>query len=247
MDIGIDRAWTTCSDDEIFTGVFFGYGKINPNIPNIDGDITTDAPYGGIYGTWLNECGVYIDAVAKAQRFNNHFNIPNVGLITPSESVDYHQWGVSVSAEVGKRFYTCCEQQPSGFFIEPEAQVAYTHVNSANYNAADLTRITISDANVLQARGILMLGYTLNQCGTFFEPYVKIGEASQNTNGGNLNLNQLSDLSYQPNLDGARTEIGAGFSYRVADNLQVHLDYVAATGQDYNIPWAINAGIRYIM
>lgn len=81
------------------------------------------------------------------------------------------------------------------------------------------------------------------QCGKFFEPYVKFGEATQNSHGTNVDV---AGMHFRPNLDGARTEVGAGFAYGY-NHVQFHADYEAITGPNYNIPWAINVGLRYMM
>gem|GEM_PF-4087415 len=88
-----------------------------------------------------------------------------------------------------------------------------------------------------------MVGRTFNQCGKFFEPYLKLGEASQNSHGGSFDV---EGTHFRPNLDGARTEVGAGFAYGY-NHVQFHADYEAITGPNYNIPWAINVGLRYMM
>ena len=80
----------------------------------------------GVYGTWSGKDGAYVDLIAKIGRLSNDFTVSNPdGLYVKG---DYKTWGMSMSAEYGKRI-----AMAGGTYIEPQAELIYTHLNSANY------------------------------------------------------------------------------------------------------------------
>ena len=80
----------------------------------------------GVYGTWSGKDGAYVDLIAKIGRLSNDFIVSNPdGLYVKG---DYKTWGMSMSAEYGKRI-----PMAGGSYIEPQAELIYTHLNGANY------------------------------------------------------------------------------------------------------------------
>ena len=79
-----------------------------------------------LYGSKLNDDGSYIDIVGKYSRLNHD-------LRNTWGDGEYDANGYSIGVEVGKRF-----QQGNGFWIEPQAQLTYGHVGSANYQAGEI-------------------------------------------------------------------------------------------------------------
>mgnify|MGYP000984173392 CR=1 FL=1 len=80
----------------------------------------------GVYGTWSGKDGAYVDLIAKIGRLSNDFTVSNPdGLYVKG---DYKTLGMSMSAEYGKRI-----AMAGGSYIEPQAELIYTHLNGANY------------------------------------------------------------------------------------------------------------------
>ena len=80
----------------------------------------------GVYGTWSGKDGAYVDLIAKIGRLSNDFTVSNPdGLYVKG---DYKTWGMSMSAEYGKRI-----AMAGSSYVEPQAELIYTHLNGANY------------------------------------------------------------------------------------------------------------------
>ena len=83
----------------------------------------------GIYGTWTGKSGQYVDLIAKVGRLNNEYTVYNdFGHYVKG---DYSTWGGSLSAEYGKRI-----AMKGGTFIEPQAELIYSHLNGVSYTGS---------------------------------------------------------------------------------------------------------------
>ncbi|MBQ7515576.1 MAG: autotransporter outer membrane beta-barrel domain-containing protein [Schwartzia sp.] len=79
----------------------------------------------GFYGSWLGDHGHYLDLIAKAGRLTNHFQLAAGGY---RATADYDTWALSASAEYGRRI-----PMGGGFFLEPQAELTYSHLLAADY------------------------------------------------------------------------------------------------------------------
>ena len=83
----------------------------------------------GIYGTWTGKSGQYVDLIAKVGRLNSEYTVYNdFGHYVKG---DYSTWGGSLSAEYGKRI-----AMKGGTFIEPQAELIYSHLNGVSYTGS---------------------------------------------------------------------------------------------------------------
>ncbi len=95
--VGYDKKYTV-DNRRVYLGYLVSY---------TDGE--TDYSYGtgenysvgaGIYATWMNNNGHYVDVLYKVSRLNNKFDMKDVEDVKG----DYDTYGISLSAEYGKRF-----------------------------------------------------------------------------------------------------------------------------------------------
>jgi len=238
VDVGADKAWPSNCYGQWLTGAFIGYGQVNQTTFAFPNDGTSKSTYGGVYATWINPQGWYLDAVARAQEFRNNFSATSVqGTINTGS---YNNSGFGASAELGKRFNLV-----HGWYIEPQAQAAYTQFTSASYTTTDGVAVTIDDTKVFQTRAAITTGFVVGCPDKYVEPYVRVGAFNQTTRGGTL---EAESMSFQPNLDGSGIAGGAGLVYQPNRNLQLHVDYEAANNNSaYTMPWNVNVGLRWLM
>lgn len=76
-----------------------------------------------VYGSQLRDDGSFIDLIARYAHMKNDFDT-----VTDAGNGDYSTNGYSISAEYGKRFH-----QNNGFWIEPQAELTYGYITSADF------------------------------------------------------------------------------------------------------------------
>jgi outer membrane autotransporter protein len=191
----------------------------------------------GVYSTWIDDSGFYVDAVGKYNRMVNQVKT----LANTSERIkgDYHTHGYAADIEVGKHIAL-----ESGWFIEPQLEATYTFTRGADYTASNGLRVVSDDAHSLQARAGGLFGKTLTLAsGMAAQPYVKAayvqefaGHSTVNVNGHKLR-NQVTD---------SRAELGLGGVLQVNAKTKVSLDVQHTEGHQVREPWAVNVGVRYL-
>ena len=76
-------------------------------------------------GSWLAECGAYVDLIAKYSRLENDFAI--AGDMTGKTDAN----ALSLSAETGYRFSFVEDHM----FVEPQVELSYGHVAGDTFKA----------------------------------------------------------------------------------------------------------------
>ncbi len=130
---------------EFHTGVALDYlnGSIDYHNVNGDGDLQR---YGlWFYTTFLGKEGQYADLVLKYGHLKNDFDVTSE--LNEQISGDYSNNVVSLSAETGWKF-----THNTGFYIEPQVQLQYSYVTSADYTTSQNTQVELDSIHSLIGR-----------------------------------------------------------------------------------------------
>jgi outer membrane autotransporter protein len=199
----------------------------------------SESPYLGAYAVWQHEQGWYADGVLQAQYNDSNFEVNDS---QGSDRAKFAHAALGASLELGKSW----QLWETGLKLTPSAQIAWTRAQSdttttdrmirAHRDALDTIRWAFS--------GSLAREFALPD-GHFVQPEIRIGYEEQNSYGGALDMEYATDhRRMRPNSDGHRVVVGAGVTWRVSANQQIHLDYERAWGNKYDTPWALNASYR---
>lgn len=183
-----------------------------------------------LYGSKLNDDGSYIDIVGKYSRLNHD-------LRNTWGDGEYDANGYSIGIEVGKRF-----QQGNGFWIEPQAQLTYGHVGSANYTAGDI-KVAQDGMESLIGRAGVRFGKDLDNGNIYLRAsylYDFDGET-----GVTLTNAEGRERSFDQDLGGGWCEVGIGTNINLSDATHLYFDIEKTYGGDITTDWKWNAGIRY--
>lgn len=183
-----------------------------------------------LYGSKLNEDGSYIDIVGKYSRLNHD-------LRNTWGDGEYDANGYSIGVEVGKRF-----QQGGGFWIEPQAQLTYGHVGSANYTAGDI-KVAQDGMESLIGRAGVRFGKDLDNGNIYLRAsylYDFDGET-----GVTFTNAEGRERSFDQDLGGGWCEVGIGTNINLSDATHLYFDIEKTYGGDITTDWKWNAGIRY--
>ena len=183
-----------------------------------------------LYGSKLNDDGSYIDIVGKYSRLNHD-------LRNTWGDGEYDANGYSIGVEVGKRF-----QQGNGFWIEPQAQLTYGHVGSANYQAGEI-KVTQEGMESLIGRAGVRFGKDLHNGNVYLRAsylYDFDGET-----GVTLTNASGKERHFDEDLGGGWCEVGVGTNINLSDATHLYFDIEKTYGGDITTDWKWNAGIRY--
>jgi outer membrane autotransporter protein len=223
------------SDGQWLVGVMGGYSKSDLDLQGgTSGKI--DSYYLGAYSTWLADDGFYVDALIKANRFQNASDV-RMGDGEKAKGT-YNNYGLGASVEAGKHIKLQDE-----WFVEPFAQASGLWVSGEEYSLDNGMRASSNKADSLLGKVGTHVGrkFALDD-GGFVEPYVKVAAAHEFVTSNSVKVN---DNRFTNDLSGSRGEVGVGVAAQVTEKLQLHTDLDYMKGNSIEQPWGVNVGMRY--
>lgn len=185
-----------------------------------------------VYGSYLNDDGSFIDLIAKYARLDHDFDV-----IGGAGSGDYETNGYSVSAEYGKRF-----KQDNGMWIEPQVELTYGKIGSANYRTDNGVSVRQDGMDSLVGRIGFALGKDFKQGNAYVRAsylYDFEGETDISFTKGNVTR------GFEQDLGGGWFEVGVGTNINLSDATHLYMDIEKTYGGDVATPWQWNVGVRY--
>ncbi|MCL2761142.1 MAG: autotransporter outer membrane beta-barrel domain-containing protein, partial [Desulfuromonadales bacterium] len=233
LDLGADKTYNT-RIGKIYTGIMVGYGNSRRSMNSGAGQSLTDTVYGGIYGTWINSKGYYIDALAKLGNIHNNIKAYD----TENSRADYSNWGITASLEAGKQFKT-----ETGWYIEPQAQITILNFTGSNFaTSGNQASIEQRNSTSYDLRAGIVAGKNIKTERGSIQPYLKGMYGRSWTDQGGISYNGDTIVA---NTSGDRYQVGGGVAWQITQSTEVHADYEYIKGSRIEVPWKFNAGLRY--
>ena len=185
-----------------------------------------------IYGSYLSDNGSFVDLIAKYARMDNDYSTIGAGVGDAS----YETNGYSLSAEYGKRF-----TKNNGFWIEPQVELTYGTVGSADYLTSKGARVHQDSVDSLVGRLGFSLGKDIKQGNVYVRAsylYDFDGETSATMVG-------KGSQKYEQDLGGGWWEVGVGTNLNLSDATHLYFDVEKTYGGNVATPWQWNAGVRW--
>lgn len=188
----------------------------------------------GAYG--LKDLGKdqYVHVESQVGRISNEFTARNE--IGQAKSGDVKSNAYSIGIRYGKTI-----KSANGFYVEPQAQLNYTHFGGRDFTAGN---VSVNQAGVNSTSGKLGLEvgkqfgdgnlYTRFAAGHAFTGNVKTTYASGNA----VKLTEQD-------LKGTWTELAFGGRYGFNTNNSVYADITTGLSGDYQADWGVNAGFTH--
>ena len=224
-DTKTSRDWTVGGQVSYLRGsedyVFNGSGKVKSYAV-------------GAYG--LKDLGKdqYVHVESQVGRISNEFTARNE--IGQAKSGDVKSNAYSIGVRYGKTI-----KSANGFYVEPQAQLNYTHFGGRDFTAGN---VSINQAGVNSTSGKLGLEvgkqfgngnlYTRFTAGHAFTGNVKTTYASGNA----VKLTEQD-------LKGTWTELAFGGRYGFNTNNSVYADITIGLSGDYQADWGVNVGFTH--
>ena len=145
VEVGVDSRYVK-ETGEFHTGVGFDYMNGDTDYHHISGEGDLDRYGVWFYTTWLGNEGDYTDFIIKCSLIDNEYKIyaPTTG---EKITGDYDNNVISVSLEHGKKY-----SNEESWFIEPQAQLQYAYVTSAEYTNSQGTDVRLDGIHSLIGR-----------------------------------------------------------------------------------------------
>lgn len=184
-----------------------------------------------IYGSQLQHDGSFIDLIGRFAHMKNEFST-----VTGAGNGSYDTNGFSLSAEYGKRY-----QQSGNFWLEPQVELTYGHVTSADVTSNRGVHLHQDSLDSLVGR----LGFSAGQDIKAGNIYARAsylhefqGDADSNMTYGSVNTPFTRDLG------GSWWEFGLGTNLNFGKDSHFYLDVEKSTNGDVTTPWQWNVGFR---
>ena len=224
-DTKTSRDWTVGGQVSYLRGsedyVFNGSGKVKSYAV-------------GAYG--LKDLGKdqYVHVESQVGHISNEFTARNE--IGQAKSGDVKSNAYSIGVRYGKTI-----KSANGFYVEPQAQLNYTHFGSRDFTAGNVS-VNQSGVNSTSGKLGLEVGkqfgngnlYTRFAAGHAFTGNVKTTYASGNA----VKLTEQD-------LKGTWTELAFGGRYGFNTNNSVYADVTTGLSGDYQADWGVNAGFTH--
>lgn len=212
-------------------GAFVGQTYGDPNYRKGDGSLRSFNA--GLYATYLDNSGFYIDGIAKYDRLKNQFKIRDTANNRVQGSG--HSNGVGVSMELGQKF------KINDFYIEPQTQLSYSHQNGTTINASNGLNVKLGNYNSLLGRASALFGYEYKSDKNSINLYAKTGIAREFDGDTYYKLNNHKESH---SFKGNWWNNGVGINAQINQNHNIYLDLESSPGNKFDL-LQVNGGYRY--
>ncbi len=216
--LSVDKRWT------VGAAVTFAEGDGSYGQGSTEDKSTAFA----IYGSKLNNDGTFVDLIARYAHLESDLEDGVYG------KGDYSTNGMSVSAEFGKRI-----QQGNGLWIEPQVELTYGTVDSANF-AFDRADVHFDSMDSFIARAGFALGKDIKQGNVYARAsylYDFDGETTTVIGSGTTPIEE--------DFGGGWWEVGVGANINLSKATYIYADIEKTFGGEVDTNWQWNLGVRY--
>ncbi len=236
FELGYDRKVQDQKDGEHRRGVAFDYMRGEADYTNVmgSGDVRRAGVW--LYDTWLGDKGHYSDYVLKYGHLSNDFDI-FAPTTADKISGDYDNDVWSASAEYGRK-----KDIGSEWYFEPQAQLQYAYVTSADYTTSQNTKVSLDGIDSLIGRAGFRLGRDTSEGNTVYFKADILHEFLGDQRVHASDITGALDTTYDN--EGTWYDVGFGFSHRMGEDSYMFLDVEHSFGNDNEDTYQINIGLN---
>lgn len=236
MELGYEWKAKGQKDGEHRQGVAFDYMRGTADYTNVmgDGDVRRAGVW--LYDTWLGDKGHYTDYVLKYGHLSNDFDI--FSEMGEEINGDYSNDVWSASAEYGRK-----KDIGNEWYFEPQAQMQYAYVTSADYTTSQGTKVELDGIDSLIGRAGFRLGRDTSEGNTVYFKADILHEflGDQDIHAIDTTTNGVLSTTYEN--EGTWYDVGFGFSHRMGKDSYMFLDLEHSFGNDNDETYQINIGL----
>ena len=233
--VGYDRKvgdWTV--------GAALDHGKSSDSLSDGhgDGELTTLS----FYGSLLKQDGQYLDIIARGSHVKDDYTVR--GELGHKLDGDYKTWGLSLSAEYGKRF-----TQDNGFYFDPSVELTIGRLDSKDYDAtsdfAGNKKMHISQDAFNSAIG--RIGFGIGQELEKGNYFAKLALAHEFGGDVDTTFSAENEPTKSTHIDLGDTwyELELGGTAQLNKNTYLYGTYTRNFGAELENKWRVDAGLRF--
>ncbi|SFD16374.1 autotransporter outer membrane beta-barrel domain-containing protein [Pragia fontium] len=234
LQIGGDKTFEL-SSGALLAGVFTSY--TDNTVKHARGGRSNIDSYAlGVYLTYFDNIGYYIDSVIKGNRFNNDMKARMVN--GDYATADYHQNAIGGALEAGYHY-----DITDAWFTEPYVRGSYFTAESKDIELNN--GMKANTGNNRSARGELgaIVGTKFSlQNGSEIRPYARLAIEREFIKHNTVTINDTND--FNNNLSGNSGKYGAGVDININDNTSVYAEANYRQGGHVESPIMGNVGFR---
>ncbi|MTD39681.1 autotransporter outer membrane beta-barrel domain-containing protein [Erwinia sp. CPCC 100877] len=232
LQVGADRKMVFTHGD-LLLGAFTSYSKTTINAQH-EGNGNIHSYSGGIYATWLDNSGFYLDTMLKGNHFNNELRSQmNSGDIIRG---DYSQNALTAALESG---YAIPLAQP--FKLVPYGKVAYSRMGKSSYSLNNGMQADIHAANSIQGEIGTLIEAELGVAGYSINPYARVAISREFVKNNDIDIN---NLPFSSNYAGNTGKYGLGVTMNVSEKAAIYAEVNYQNGNKMETPVNASAGFR---
>lgn len=232
IQIGADHQ-TALDNGRFLVGAFTSYSKTHIK-SYYDGNGDIQSYGGGIYATWSDNSGFYLDTLLKGSHLSNRAGTQmNSGNATRA---DYSQNALTAVMESGYSIPI-----NAMFRLLPYGKVAWSRIGKASYTLDNGMTSDIHAANSLQGEVGTLIESEFSLAGRSVKPYARAAIAREFIKNNEITINSiLFDSNYSGNV----AKYGVGITADIADSASVYGEINYQKGNKVETPVNATAGLR---
>ncbi|MFU0779284.1 MAG: Autotransporter outer membrane beta-barrel domain-containing protein [Citrobacter braakii] len=221
-------------ESHLAVGAFVSYTD-NSISHNRGGDSTIGSTGGGLYATWFDNDGYYVDGVLKYNRFSNELRTR----MSDGTAVkgDYSQNGFGGSLEAGKTF-----SLNDNTWAQPYVRTTAFRTDAKDISLNNGMKASIGTTKSLQAEAGVNLGMNLDIAGKTVKPYLKAAISHEFSDNNKVRINDRYDFTND--ISGTTGKYGAGVSAQLTPNAEVWAEANYQKGVNIESPVTGSVGFR---
>lgn len=233
FETGADKVFDL-GDSSLAVGAFVSYTD-NSIKHARGGKSTVDSTGGGLYATWFDNDGYYVDSVLKYNRFNNELRT----WMSDGTAVkgDYSQNGFGGSLEAGRTF-----SLNEDAWAQPYVRTTAFRADEKDIRLNNGMKANIGATKSLQAEAGVNLGMNLDIAGKAVKPYLKAAVSHEFSDNNKVRINDSYD--FRNDISGTTGKYGVGVSAKLTPNTGVWVEASYQKGENTESPVTGSAGFR---
>lgn len=233
MEVGGDKVLPT-ERGNLFVGAFISFSD-NKLKHARGGNSSIDSSSVGIYSTYVDQSGIYLDAVIKGNHFSNDLNARMADGTTVTGS--YNQNGIGGALEAG---WTVLMQE--GFWIEPYARMTAFRAEEKNISLSNEMTAKLGQDKSVQGELGVNAGKDFSLGSTTVRPYIKAAIAREFVKNNDVRIND--EYNFNNDFSGNTGRYGAGVDVQLSKAANIYAEVNYQNGHNIETPVMANAGFR---
>ncbi len=190
-----------------------------------------------LYGTWLAQCGAYVDMIAKYTRIDTDFALNGM-------NGNYDNNAFTASVEAGYRL----NFMDNRVFVEPQVELSYGYVTSTDFTTGNDVHIQQDSFESTIGRIGVRTGFTFpNNKGSVYARVSGVYDFQGEMTGMASLVNDASVReALKEDLGGSWIEYGVGANFNWSDTTYMYIDLERTSGGEVRENYRWNMGLRHI-